>query len=119
MRLVVLSKMGLLTETFPAEAAREGLLARVGANVHVDGVLVLEALGADAAVMQRPLFAHAVVGRRRPLVCRLLGTAVRALVLLRCGLRAGYHRGGYRDRRCQVIEDTYGHDRLTIASENR
>lgn len=106
MRLVMLSKMGFLAETFPAQTAREGLFARMSTNVHVDGVLVLEAFGADAAVMQRPLLAHAVVGRRRSLVSRLFGTAVRALVLFRRGFRAGHYGGTYRDRQRQVIEDT-------------
>ena len=53
--LLVFRQVGLLPEVFPAQGAREGLLARVRPDVDVDGIFVLESFGADAAVVQEPL----------------------------------------------------------------
>lgn len=87
--------MRLLPETLPAQAAREGLLAGVRAYVHVHRVLVLEALRAYAAVVQRSLLPDAVARRRGVLDRRLrLGAAVRPLVLLGRRLGARHHRRG-------------------------
>ena len=63
MGLVVLGQVGLLPEALAAERAVERLLARVRPYVHVHAVLVLEALAADAAVMERALLALHRTGR--------------------------------------------------------
>ena len=44
--------MGLLPERLPTPGAAEWLLPRVGADVDVDRVAVLEALAADVAVVE-------------------------------------------------------------------
>lgn len=61
-RLVVLRQVRFLAKTLAADGAREGFLARVRADVHVDRVLVLEALAADGAIVQRSFLADAAVG---------------------------------------------------------
>lgn len=61
--LIVLGQMGLLTEALAAERAGERLLAGVRPDVHVHAVLVLEALAADAAIVQGPFLALNTTGR--------------------------------------------------------
>lgn len=61
--LIVLGQMGLLAEALAAERASERLLSGVRPDVHVHAVLVLEALAADAAVMQGALLALNVTGQ--------------------------------------------------------
>lgn len=57
MRLVVFGQVRLLAETFATQRAGEGLLTGVCTYVHVHRVLVLEALRADGAIVQRALLA--------------------------------------------------------------
>ena len=48
-------QVSLLAEVFAAHGTRERVLARVRADVNVDGLFVFEALAADAAVVQQTL----------------------------------------------------------------
>jgi len=54
-RLVVLGQVSLLPESFPAEGASKGFLPGMGPDVDRDGVLVLESLVANVAVVERAL----------------------------------------------------------------
>lgn len=92
-RLVVLGQVRLLPEALSAEGAREGLLPRVRADVHVHRVLVLEALAADAAVVQGPLFPDA------PAPCRGAAASAGRRRLLGVLLGPGRDDSGRRRRR--------------------
>lgn len=66
MYLLVLYEMRLLAESFRADLAAEGLLARVRPQVHLDVAFVEEASVADGAAVDGLLLAQqtAEVGRR-------------------------------------------------------
>lgn len=53
-------EMSFLTEAFAAQAARERLFAGVSTDMNIDRVLVLEALRADGAVVERALFSNSI-----------------------------------------------------------
>ncbi len=93
--LLVFGQVGLLAEVFAAHGTREGLLARVRPDVDVDRVLVLEALAADAAVVQQTL-----LFRRRRLA-RLAGQ--------RGGVQRRRRADGRRRRRLVVGGGGGGH----------
>lgn len=78
----MLGEMGLLAEAFAAQRTGERLLAGVRANVHVHRVLVLEALGANRAVVQRALLALTVGQRCGGLLVVCRRNAVLLLLLL-------------------------------------
>jgi len=54
-RLVVLGQMGLLPETLATQRTGKGLLSRMSSYMDIHGVLVLESLRADGAVVQGSL----------------------------------------------------------------
>lgn len=62
MSLIVLSQMGFLTETLAAEITGERLFTGVRPDVHVHAVFVLEALAADAAIVQGAFLALNTTG---------------------------------------------------------
>jgi len=81
----VLEEMRLLAESLAADVTAEGLLPRVGAEVHFDVTLVEEATTADGAAMDRLLLAQEAVGgvdeRRAGREHRAVGAAVGAFAL--------------------------------------
>lgn len=82
MSLIMLGQVGFLAEALAAERAGERLLAGVRPDVHVYAVLVLEALAADAAVVQRAFLA-----------LNTTWGAARASLLLTAGIAASLGAG--------------------------
>ena len=63
MNLDMFGEMCLLPEAFSAQLAIEGLLARVGSVVHIDAILVFEALVAYVAEVQQSALGGGLVQR--------------------------------------------------------
>ena len=71
--LYVLRQMGLLSEAFATQLTVEWLFARVGPDVDVDAVLVLESLVANVAKVQQPSLARGFLSWLPLRVFALLG----------------------------------------------
>lgn len=100
MRLVMLGQVCFLPKTLSAQTARERFFPGMSPDVDVHRVFILEAFGADAAVVQRPLFSHPVARGSGVLDGGLsFGAAVCATFVL---LRWRFGAGDSWRRRCDL-----------------
>lgn len=71
MRMLVFSEVRLLSKTFTTHVTRKRFLSGMGAYMHIDRVLILEALIANETMVQRPLLTYTDGAT----VCRTVTTA--------------------------------------------